>query len=549
MQHRRPESVRVLLAILLSATAACQADSVNAPLAGEPSLYANVAASSRAAVTVRVGDSVRLTHPFLPADLKAPGAKLTWQVSDSSVLKVDSTGLARGLAPGDVTAKAQFCKPRGNSKKGRGQLKCDTHALEVHVEKAVQTKPPTDTTPTDTTTTDPPTEPVPPMPPQGAHPRGIEGVRWLAGPVPQSAAASTSGWTVGRLAVGAFDSYDRSFERYAEVHWSKQGAAWEQANYYDRAAIYYVWWARTGRSTYLERANALALDYRRNYLEKAAMPYTYNASTYWHMPLGLALHYLVTGDEKSRLAVGYSAEWVGGPHTLRELDKKTTMPLPSTARTQSPIGGSLPSTITVGTAENRWRARVLQAYVLSHAIAAPQGGPATKQVGTVPGTWAEKAKVALDKILSIQNPDGSYRDEQSGGAEKPFMDGLLNDALILYYQFVARDPRIISAVRRNLDYNWANTWLGDSFAYYEWSYTSPVDPSWAGGRYAAGDLNGLLVGAFGWVYAQTKDVKYRDRGDEIFSTITSAYLGGSKQFNQSYASSYRYLVYRTGQVQ
>ncbi|MDF2774226.1 MAG: hypothetical protein K0S86_3725 [Geminicoccaceae bacterium] len=44
----------------------------------------------------------------------------------------------------------------------------------------------------------------------------------------------------------------------------------------------------------------------------------------------------------------------------------------------------------------------------------------------------------------------------------------------------------------------------------------------------------------------TGDVTYRDRGDRVFRGLLGAYLGGSKQFNQTYASSYRYLVYRTG---
>ena len=555
MRHRRPEPVRVLLAIVLTAATACQADSVSAPnLTSEPSFYANVASSSQVTVNVQVGDSVLLTHPFPPGQLKAPGASLTWQASDAAIVRVSDAGMARGVAPGSATVQAQFCKPRGNSKNSRAPKKCEAHTIHVQVEQDVETDPPANppADPPAEPPAGPPTDSAPtPPPPQGEAPRGVDGVKWLAGPIPPMRAGA-SAWTVGRLAVTELDTYDRAFQQYAEMHWQRQGSAWEQANYYDRAAIFYVWWARSGNARYLERANALALDYRKNYVEKTAMPYTYNVSTYWHMPLGLALHYLVTGDEKSRQAVGYSAEWLSSEPTVAAMGTKKTMPLPAAARTQSPIGRSLPSTITVGIAENRWRARVLQAFVLAHAINAPRTGPATAfgkggMVRVIPGTWAERAKQALDIILAFQNPDGSYRDEQSGGAEKPFMDGLLNDALIMYYQFVSPDPRIISAVKRNLDYNWANTWLGESFAYYEWSYTSPVDPSWAGGRYAAGDLNGLMVGAFGWVYAKTKDVTYRDRGDEIFRTITNAYLAGSKQFNQAYASSYRYLAYRAGQ--
>ena len=436
------------------------------------------------------------------------GVSFTWSSSNTSVATVSSSGAVSAVGAGSASITAT-----GGGKTGSQSL-----------------------------TVNAPAPPPPPPPPPGSAPKGVDGVRWLAGPIPSVSESRASGT--------AYAKYEDDYVKYADYHWASHGANWEQANYYDRAASYYVWWARTGNTTYLNRANAIAVDYRDKYLQPNRTDgFAYNSSTYWHMPLGLALHYLVTGDEKSRQAVGYSSEWVGGPHTLKELDKTTTMTRPSTY-TQSPSASAIANPLVVGTAENRWRARVLQAYVLSHVIAAPQGGPATKQVGTVAGTWAEKAKGALDKILSIQNADGSYRDEQSGGAEKPFMDALVNDALILYYQFVSPDSRILSAVKRNLDYNWANTWLGhkensQSFAYYEWSYTSPVDPNWAGGRYAAGDLNNMMVNAFGWVYSMTGDAAYRDRGHTVFQGgIALGYVQGTKQFNQQYHGSWRFIGYR-----
>ena len=529
----------MLLAIVLSATAACQADSVSAPpKVMEPAPAANVAAT--AAVTLQVGDSTQLSHPFQLSLLTVPGASLTWHASDSTVVEITAAGIARALTPGDATAGATLCmRPlRGAGTRKRATVRpCQTYTTSVRVESA--------------TVVDSVTPPAAPQIAEGQLRKGVEGVKWLAGPIPPLSEGPGSGWTVGRLGAKDIDKWEKSFAKYADQHWRSHGSNWEQSNYYDRAAIYYVWWARTGNPEYLERANQIAVAYRKNFLESQAMPYTYNASTYWHMPMGLALHYLVTGDEKSRQAVGYSAEWVGAAHMIPAIGATKTMPLPATARRQSPIGATLSDPIKVGEAENRWRARVLQAFVLSHAIGAPKNGPATGygkggMVPALPGTWAEKAKTVLELILKVQNADGSYRDVTSGGAEKPFMDGLLNDALILYYQFVSPDPRILSAVKRNLDYNWANTWLGDSFAYYEWSYTSPVDANWAGGRYSAVDLNGLMVSAFGWVYVRTNDPTYRDRGDEVFRHIPDAYLAGSKQFNQSYTSSYRYLVYRTG---
>jgi uncharacterized protein YjdB len=443
------------------------------------------------------------------------GIAFAWSSSNGGVATVTSSGAVSAIAAGTASIVAT-----GGGKTGSATL-----------------------------TVTAPATPPPPPPPPGSVPTGLTGVRLLAGPIPTVAESKALGAT--------FAEYEDDFPRYADYHWAAHGANWEYANYYDRAATYFVWYARTGNQTYLDRGSAIAIDYRTKFLESQAMPYTYNSSTYWHMPFGLALHYLLTGDEKSRQAVGYSAEWVGALHMVNEMNKMTTMALPGTARTQSPIGPTLSDPITVGTAENPWRARVLQAFVLSHAINAPQNGPATGYgnggvVSAVPGTWAEKAKIALDLILQAQNPDGSYRDVTSGGAEKPFMDGLLNDALILYYQFVAQDSRILSAVKRNLDYNWANVWLGHrenspTFAYYEWSYTSPVDPNWAGGRYPAGDLNLMMVNAFGWVYSMTGDVAYRDRGNQVFKGgVDLGYVEGSKQFNQMYHGSWRFIGYRVG---
>ena len=144
------------------------------------------------------------------------------------------------------------------------------------------------------------------------------------------------------------------------------------------------------------------------------------------------------------------------------------------------------------------------------------------------------AKVALEAILAAQSVDGSYRDEQSGGAEKPFMSGITNDALILYYLLVEPDPRIVTAVRRSVDYNWANTWLGSSHAYYEWAFTHPSDPNWAGTRSPAPDLNMLVVNGYGWLATVTGESVYRERGRAVFKGGAElAYLDSPKHLNQT----------------
>src|SRR5215213_10438679 len=102
---------------------------------------------------------------------------------------------------------------------------------------------------------------------------------------------------------GASARYVNDFVSYNDLHWQADGANWEKADFYDRAKIDYAWWQMTGDSKYLERANAIALDYRENYIQQ-----DYNPVAHWSMMTGVALHYAVTGDEASRTAVGKVAD-------------------------------------------------------------------------------------------------------------------------------------------------------------------------------------------------------------------------------------------------
>jgi hypothetical protein len=59
------------------------------------------------------------------------------------------------------------------------------------------------------------------------------------------------------------------------------------------------------------------------------------------------------------------------------------------------------------------------------------------------------------------------------------------------------------------------------------------------------DLNNMLTAGFGWVYRSTGDPQYLAAGEAIFASgVTQAYLSGTKQFNENYTSSFRYLGYR-----
>ncbi|PVE20952.1 hypothetical protein DC522_29290, partial [Microvirga sp. KLBC 81] len=117
---------------------------------------------------------------------------------------------------------------------------------------------------------------------------------------------------------------------------------------------------------------------------------------------------------------------------------------------------------------------------------------------------------------------------------------LLNDTLIDYYTTYEADPRILTAVKKVLDYLWSKTWdeQSQSFMYIEGDYAGEM-------REPAPDLNNLILSGFGWVYRQTGDTTYRDRGDVVLAgAVRGAWLDGSKQFNQAYATSYKYAAFR-----
>jgi hypothetical protein len=302
-----------------------------------------------------------------------------------------------------------------------------------------------------------------------------------------------------------FQKYEADFEKHANTHWNQTGATWTE-NYYDRALIYYAWWVRSANVEYWKRATALALSYRTGYLE----PENYRIAAHWAQIEGLELHYLLTGDEKSRYAVGRIGDEFNAPYYMENLGKLD------------------------GVMENRIQARTLMALLTAWKVnAASQEGSA----------WATLLPGVLDAILSSQDYRGAYRftrQDNQCGHNKPFMVGLLNDALIEYYTEFRADPRIPTAIRKSVDYMWANDWddAAQSFVYLD-------GPCNGDGVAPAPDLNNLIVNGFGWVYRRTGDRAYLDRAERIFAgAVAKAWLEGSKQFNQQYASSFRYLAYR-----
>ncbi len=309
-----------------------------------------------------------------------------------------------------------------------------------------------------------------------------------------------------------FAKYESDFVSYADKLWGLYGSNWESANYYDRANTYYAFWARTGNVEYYRRATLIAVNYRKNYLEAS----NYGPSSYWYMPEGQETHYLLTGDEASRTAVGYSADVFLADYYQSGI---------------SSVNAEM---------ENRVQGRVIMAMLTAWKINAPSRQGAN---------WAATLRADLPKILGTQGADGAYRftapNAGQCGYNKPFMVGILNTALIKYNTYFEKDARILPAVQKAADYMWTKNWIasGSGFMYLEASCVNPNGGS--DGPYPAPDLDNLIVDNFGWLYQQTGNSAYRTEGDQVFTGgVNNAWLDGTKQFNENYGNSFRYSYYR-----
>jgi hypothetical protein len=133
---------------------------------------------------------------------------------------------------------------------------------------------------------------------------------------------------------------------------------------------------------------------------------------------------------------------------------------------------------------------------------------------------------------------------------KAFMVGLQAESLIQYFEKTG-DPRILPALKTAADGLWDLAWV-ESVGGFRYCTETP----------AAGDkdcnanvhpgLNMLIAHRYGWLYRQTGDGGYRDKGDEIFkrgvdgAAKRDPSLPYGKQFTQNYRLSFDYVKYRNG---
>ena len=173
----------------------------------------------------------------------------------------------------------------------------------------------------------------------------------------------------------------------------------------------------------------------------------------------------------------------------------------------------------VGEESSRETAYCIHAYLVAEALGEPRHSKLEQAV--------EHALGHIDQWF-VQNVSKNWA---------PFMFGLTCEALISYHDQVKKDARILPAIKMGLDECWKRAWIGKQQAFF-YRADNPTE--------AAPALNLLVAPAFAWVYLQTGDIQYRDRGDQVFAGgVRRAGLEGGKQFSQNYRWSFDYVKWRT----
>ncbi len=127
---------------------------------------------------------------------------------------------------------------------------------------------------------------------------------------------------------------------------------------------------------------------------------------------------------------------------------------------------------------------------------------------------------------------------------RPFMVALTSEALITYYG-KTQDSRVLPILRTAADYLWDHAWLPNDQAFM---YTDRASNDNSGGMTPAVDLNLLIAPVYAWLYMQTGDTKYQERGDQAFAGAVKkgpTFLFYAKQYDQNYRWSFDYVTWRS----
>lgn len=252
--------------------------------------------------------------------------------------------------------------------------------------------------------------------------------------------------------------------------------------------IYYRIGDMTGCSAWYEAANKLAYAYRDGYVmpNNGAIPGYYDGADQ------LAVHYLRTGDPRSRAAVLALSQAMYGSDTA--------------------------------TTSYRWDYSREVAFAMDNMMAAELvGGP-------------RRARLAALADTAVTRQINEWFVTGVADYVKPFMVGLTAEALIRWHE-QSDDPRVLPALKIAADWMWTNTWVA---SHQGFMYMS------AGDRTPQPGLNQLISHMYAWVFRMTGDVSYRDQADQIFAGgVRGAWLSGIKEYNQNHRLTWNYINYRS----
>jgi hypothetical protein len=265
--------------------------------------------------------------------------------------------------------------------------------------------------------------------------------------------------------------------------------------YYDAERVYYQIQTYTNDPSWKYCAGLAERAYRDQYVLRndGKVP------GYWNFTTGLRMDFQRYADGKSKQAIS----------------------LLSQNAAFAPDG--TPLEWTAGTDASREVAYTIICYLDAEAVGLPRRARLTDMVNQALGH--------IDQWFV----------SQTAPYMRPFMVGLTLQALIRV-QAVMPDPRIPQAIATAIDGLWTRTWLPAAEAFM---YTDRVASDQSGGMEPASDLNLLIAPAYAWMYLQSGNTLYRDRGDQIFAGgVKGAYLGIAKLFNQNYMWSFDYVTWR-----
>lgn len=254
--------------------------------------------------------------------------------------------------------------------------------------------------------------------------------------------------------------------------------------FYDGIRVYHQIAKYTGNASWYDCAG---------YVEEVYKPYATNGASGWRVfPHGLYMDYLRSGDATSKAAA-------------------IALAINSAF---APTGGGIIAGLD---GLQRETAYVVNAYRIAGLLGSPNSTMYARSVDFLLGMIDQRFVSKTEPTL------------------KPFMVGLMMEALIQYYD-ETKDPRVPPAIKAAADGIWTRAWIPASNAFY-YENTNPTS--------AAPDLNLLIAPAYAWIYKLTGDSLYQQRGDLIFhGGVTGAYLAGGKQFSQNYRWSFDYVNWR-----